>query len=324
MWRTPAYWRHKGAAFYVLQPLSWLYGLGARLDAALTRPQTLNVPVICIGNCVAGGAGKTPVAITVAQKLQEMNVAPFAISRGYGGTCTLPTRVNAQQHTAREVGDEPLLLARVLPTIVGNKRLKNCRSAIASGAHCLVLDDGYQDRSILGRKSVLVLDGEYGIGNGALLPAGPLRESFSGALRRADAVVIIGQDLHALTAQIPAHIPLLHARFEPKNAAQWAGKKLIAFAGIARPEKFFATLRAAGADILQMHSFADHHAYTPDELEFLRAQAERSGASLITTEKDFVRIETAQRANIHTLEIECVWQEPEKISALLHRWISAG
>jgi tetraacyldisaccharide 4'-kinase len=293
--REPRFWRLQGAPARWLSPLAALYGAiaGARVARAGARA---GVPVICIGNLTVGGAGKTPTAIAVAKLLLAQGAKPFFLSRGYGGTLAGPVRIGPP-HRAADVGDEPLLLAKTAPTIVARDRVRGAAAAVAAGADVIVMDDGFQNPSLTKDLSLIVLDGERGIGNGLVFPAGPLRAPLEDQLARAGALLVLGKEGASARAAIAAaqarDLPVLRGRLVPDPAAvaALAGRKVLAFAGIAYPEKFFATLSAAGVTAPVTRGFPDHHIFTRTEADDLVRTADRDALSLVTTEKDLMRIE---------------------------------
>ncbi|HTI86420.1 MAG TPA: tetraacyldisaccharide 4'-kinase [Alphaproteobacteria bacterium] len=310
MMRPPAFWDRGGWPQLALMPASWMWSAAGWLRARATSPTRAALPVICIGNVTVGGAGKTPTALTCLALLGARfgSEAVHAVTRGYGGALPGPVRVDPERHTATEVGDEALLLARVAPTWVARDRVAGAQAAAVAGAKLVVLDDGFQNPTIAKDASLLVVDGAVGFGNGRVMPAGPLRESLSSALDRADAVIVIGDDTYGVAARVAAMspgLPILSARIEPDptTAAALKGARVIAFAGIGRPEKFFATLADCGADIVARRSFPDHHYFTGAELAWLGTEAERADARLVTTEKDWVRLDAEWRARVTPLPI---------------------
>ncbi|WP_020177024.1 tetraacyldisaccharide 4'-kinase [Methyloferula stellata] len=277
----------------LLAPLGWAYGAVTVQRMSRGGART-GVPVFCVGNFVAGGAGKTPTAIAIAHRLQAQGEKPAFLSRGYGGKAGPgPVLVDAARHTAEDVGDEALLLARVAPTIVGADRVASAALAVKTGASVVILDDGLQNPSLAQDLRLAVVDGTAGIGNGLCIPAGPLRAPLSGQLASISAILIVGEGAATSNKAIRASKkPILTARFvaEEDMASQLAGKPVVAFAGIGLPEKFKATVLDVGATIAGWRSFPDHHVYSAEELRRLQSDAAQRLAALVTTEKDYVRI----------------------------------
>ena len=317
---APLFWARArpGLAARALAPLGALYGLATARRMA--RPGTrVDAPVICVGNYVIGGAGKTPTAIAVARLLQSAGERVAFLSRGYGGAPrAAPTRVDLQQHGSLAVGDEPLLLARVAPCWVGADRVAAAREAIADGASALVLDDGLQNPSLAKDYAIAVIDGEVGFGNGLCFPAGPLRAPPERQAPFVSAEVAIGDG--PSPARAPGAVkPLFRARLEADAifAAELIGRPVLAFAGIARPEKFFATLGGIGAIVAERRRFADHHVYDARDVAELTAVARRRGLTLVTTEKDYVRLAFDQRAGVRALPVMLRFEAPERVSRAL-------
>jgi tetraacyldisaccharide 4'-kinase len=292
--REPAFWwRKPGLAAGLAAPLGLLYGAVAASRLA-RRGARVAVPVVCVGNPTIGGAGKTPLALTLARLLQASGEAPVLLSRGYGGRLAGPLRVEAARHRAAEVGDEPLLLARVAPTVVARDRVAGAQAAVAAGASIIVMDDGFQNPALQKSFSVLVVDGRRGIGNGRVVPAGPLRAPLAAQLARADAMVMVGaSDDGVAAAARERGVAVFQASLTPDAAvaAMLAGARALAFAGIGDPDKFFATLTGAGIAVAAAVSFPDHHRYTAQEARMLCQQAEREALTPVTTEKDLARMQ---------------------------------
>ncbi|WP_448190603.1 tetraacyldisaccharide 4'-kinase [Azospirillum sp. sgz301742] len=321
--KTPAFWyRPAGPAARLLAPIGALYGLAGRWRFSRTTPQQAGVPVLCVGNLVAGGAGKTPVAISIIEALTARGIAVHALTRGHGGSESGPLAIDPARHGAADVGDEALLLARHAPTWVARDRAAGARAAVNAGAQAIVMDDGFQNPGLAKDVSVLVVDGAAGFGNGLLIPAGPLREPVTRGLARADSVVVMGEDRAGIAARV-APLPVLHARIEPE-VATLAGQRLLAFAGIGRPEKFFATLRGLGAELVDTAAFADHHRYSADEVRQLIARADALTATPMTTTKDAVRLPDALRDRVRTLPVRATWADPAALDALLDRLFAKG
>ncbi|CAO3351360.1 tetraacyldisaccharide 4'-kinase [Azospirillum melinis] len=317
--RTPAFWyRPPGLASTLLAPLGALYGLAGRRRIAGTVPRKVGVPVVCVGNLVAGGAGKTPVGLALIAALQARGVAIHALTRGHGGREAGPLAVDPVRHTAADVGDEALLLAGAAPCWVARDRLAGAERAVAAGAKAIVMDDGFQNPALHKDLSLIVADGAVGFGNGRLVPAGPLRERVADGLARADALVVLGEDRHGLAA-LAGGRPVLAARLEPdpEAAARLVGRDVLAFAGIGRPEKFFATLEALGARIVECVPFADHHPYRPAEVVALIDRAAALGALPVTTAKDAVRLPPELQAKVAVLPVSVRWADESALAALL-------
>jgi tetraacyldisaccharide 4'-kinase len=323
--RAPDFWGTPGLLPTLLSPLGALYGLGATLRRRMATPWRAPVPVICVGNLVVGGGGKTPVAIALAEKLIAMGRTPHFLTRGYGGSTVGPLRVDPERHPAALVGDEPLLLARIAPTWVARDRAAGARNAIARGADVLVMDDGFQNGSLEQDLALIVVDAAYGFGNGKVMPAGPLREPLEAGLERADAMVVIGEDTQGTARFASRRMPVLLARIVPAEGAQeLAGKRVLAFAGIARPEKFYRSLRGINCTVTDTVDFPDHYTFSEAELDELLEDAREDNAIPVTTEKDFVRLPPERRGEFHALPIGLRWTEPAELDALLAEALADG
>jgi tetraacyldisaccharide 4'-kinase len=288
------------------------------------RGERAGAPTICVGNFVAGGAGKTPAALALARMLIGDGRRVAFLSRGYGGAERVePLLVDANTHNAAMVGDEPLLLAKLAQCWVGTDRIRSARSAVEAGANALILDDGLQNPGLAKDLAFAVVDGETGFGNGLCVPAGPLRAPVSAQLPFVRALIVLGGD-DAAAARIAALAPgkpLMRASLEPDAlaAAPLIGREVVAFAGIARPEKFYATLRRVGAQLVATHDFADHHPYRPREIEALIEEAGRRGALLATTEKDAARLTARQARAVVTLPVTLRFDEPAAVKRMLRQ-----
>jgi tetraacyldisaccharide 4'-kinase len=266
-----------------------------------------------------GGAGKTPVALALAARLSARGRRPHLLTRGYGGALAGPVRVDPASHGAAAVGDEALLLAAVAPTWCGHDRVRGASAAVAAGADLLILDDGFQNPRLHQDLALLVVDGGFGFGNHRLMPAGPLREPLDVGLARASAVVQLGVDEAGLERHLPGDVTL-RARLEAApDAPDLRGRRVVAFAGIGRPEKFFRSLTEAGARLVGRHGFADHHRYRRHELRALLAEAEDKGALCVTTAKDAVRLPGELRAAITIWSVVVIWQDRSALDLLLDR-----
>jgi len=317
--RAPEFWRHDGLTARLLGPLGLAYHGAGVLRRALTRPWYAPVPVICVGNLVAGGAGKTPVVLSLLAILAERGLRPVALTRGYGGSTAGPLRVDPERHDAGKVGDEALLLAAAATTWVARDRVDGAKEAIEEGAGALVMDDGFQNPGLKKDLSLLVVDAAYGFGNGRVMPAGPLRETVESGLARADAVVLIGDTAIGQTEKKHfAGRPVLRARLAPRDRGL-AGRRVFAFAGIGRPEKFFDTLRTLGAEVAGSEAFADHQPYDAAILARLRRAAATAKAQLVTTAKDAARLGALLSPDIAVLDVTLVWEDKDALLRLLER-----
>jgi tetraacyldisaccharide 4'-kinase len=296
--RDPSFWwRPRSWPSLVLAPLAWIYGAVA---ASRLRRQGANagVPVVCVGNYTLGGAGKTPAVMTVVELLRAAGERPFVLSRGYGGTLAGPVLVEPAAHGATEVGDEPRLLAAAARVVVSADRVAGAKLAVERGASVIVMDDGFQNSSLLKSLSLVVVDAARGVGNGAVFPAGPLRAPLDVQLERTDALIVIGEGaaaagVAAAVARRGAPVLRAHLVADADDVGALVGKRVLAFAGIGHPDRFFATLRERGIDVAVTQSFADHHVYSESELAVLRTEAHRNGLRLVTTAKDLARLGAA-------------------------------
>lgn len=313
--RPPAFWNVSGAPEgRLLAPAGWLYAKLSRVRHG--RAHQAPVPVVCIGNAVLGGAGKTPVALAVAERLAAAGHRPHFLSRGYGGKLRGPLRVDPAVHGANDVGDEPLLLARAAPAWISRDRPAGALAAAEAGASIVVMDDGFQNGSLAKDASILVADGAVGYGNGRVFPAGPLREPAAAAHARADALVVVGNP----ECRLPDGLPRLEARLMPTPGSErLSGEAVFGFAGIGRPAKFAETLQELGARLVDFRAFSDHHAYRPEEIAALLERAAELGARCVTTEKDAVRLPADIRAAIETVAVAIEWRDPGGLDRLLRK-----
>jgi tetraacyldisaccharide 4'-kinase len=316
--KAPAFWQDRRApAGRLLEPFGWLYGAATRWRLAHTQPWRAPIPVICVGNLTAGGTGKTPIVRDLSARLLRAGRRPHILSRGHGGAAKGPVRVDRERHRAADVGDEPLLLARNAPCWIATDRAAGARAIVAAGGDVVLMDDGFQNPTLAQDLKILVVDGETGFGNGRLLPAGPLREGIAEGLARADAVVVMGEDSANIASAISGRLPIFQAMLESPLAGQLAGRKLMGFAGIGRPEKFRVTLAETGGEVVAFRAFGDHQPYSEQVLEELVAEAERAGATLATTEKDWVRLSARWRERIRAIPVAVRWKDETAIDSLI-------
>lgn len=320
--RPPAFWNDKagrssGAVTRaLLSPLGWAYAAAGAARIARTTPVRAEIAVICVGNLTLGGTGKTPVSAALLAMLADMGASPFGLSRGWGGKLKGPVRVDPAIHGADDAGDEPLLLARIAPVVISADRPAGAALAARQGADIIVMDDGHQNPTLHKDFTFIVVDGETGWGPGTIFPAGPLREPVDAGLARADAVIVMMPDGEALPdlarLKLDAlQIPVLRAWLAP--SAPVPEGKLLAFAGIGRPQKFFDGLKAAGGDLADAIQFPDHHRFTAGDLRQLTDLAESWNARLITTEKDHVRLPDTLRDRVLSYPVRVVFADPDRI-----------
>lgn len=311
--RTPNFWNRKGILSTCLTPVSWVIELVGECRQKLVIPEVFPVPLICVGNLVVGGAGKTPVALDIGTRLQAMGIRSCFLSRGYKGRMEGPVKVDEDLHSYKDVGDEPLLLSRCAPCFVSTDRPAGAQEAIADGAQIIIMDDGFQNCSIQKTLSLVVVDGRNGFGNHRLIPAGPLREPIEKGIMRADAVISIGPP----HLEMDINKPILRAKIQSIRGNGLEGKRVIAFAGIGRPEKFFRSLRETGAKVVSSHSFPDHHPYKVREITAILNKKIHEDDIVVTTEKDMVRVPLSAAESITAIPAEVKWEEEGLIEDLL-------
>ena len=287
-WWTRPDWRAR-----LLWPVSLLYGHIAGYRMAHGRRASVAIPVICVGNFTVGGAGKTPTALTIARAAKEKGLKPGFLSRGYGGSARGTTVVDVANHTAATVGDEPLLLAREALTVISRRRVDGARRLVAEGADLIIMDDGFQSARVAIDYALLVIDTNRGIGNGHLVPGGPVRAPIGEQLRHTSALLKVGSGNAAdaiVRMAARAGKPFFAAGLKVRGQADLAGKSVLAFAGIADPQKFFRTVESTGAKIAVHRSFGDHQHLSDAQIDDLLDTATRHALEIVTTSKDFVRL----------------------------------
>ena len=321
--RPPDFWAGGGSGLCgrmtsaLLAPVGAVYGAVTAWRAERAPTWRAPVPVICIGNVVMGGAGKTLACLDIARRLAALGHMPHILLRGYGGTLTGPVLVDPASQDAAATGDEAQLLARAAPTWIGSDRTATAKRAADAGAGVILMDDGFQNPSLAKTASLLVIDGAFGFGNNRIFPAGPLREPAPGAVRRADALIVIGGNAGPYR-NLAIDRPCFTATIAPDaGVSDLQGKPVFAVAGIGRPEKFFHTLQQAGADIRRTVTYPDHHPFTATELDTLVAEAAADGAIVVTTEKDHVRLPAAVKPHISAVPVHLEWQAEKALERFI-------
>ena len=325
MIKTPSFWNSRGVISTLLLPLSGLWSLAGTVHRFFAQQTRAELPVICIGNLTVGGTGKTPVVAYLYDWCVAAGHAPAILSRGYGGSATKPLWVDPQIHEASICGDEPLMLAEGRDVMVARDRVAGATAISARGLHDLILmDDGLQNPFLEKDLKIGVFDGDVGIGNGRVIPAGPLRASLGEGLAELDLALINGEDKTGLAPTILQGLPLVHATLQPDRAVidELGYAPLLAFAGIGRPERFFVTVRQSGGNLVHWLAFADHHAYSQHDLTKLQEDAGRLGAQLITTQKDWVRLPTEWRERIRFLPVTVELDDDKGLTGVVSAAIS--
>lgn len=318
--KTPKFWyRPQSRLAKLLSPLGRLYGWTVYRRFKKTRPYQATIPVICVGNLNVGGTGKTPVCLAIGQMLKEKNIPFWFLNHGYK-SASQGIIVELGLMTPLDVGDEALLLANLAPTVVDRHRARGAQMIERQGAAALIMDDGFQNPSLIKTLSLIVADGQTGFGNGQMIPAGPLREPIERGLKRADAVVIAGADRSGvadIVKKTAPDLPILTGRFEPDpdSVKKLKGQTVVAFAGIGRPEKFFEMLTGLGIPVAKRIAFPDHYFYTRFDLEQLLADA--GNMPLVTTRKDFVKIPPELRSRVQVVDGRFIFDRPDEVLQLI-------
>jgi tetraacyldisaccharide 4'-kinase len=327
----PFWWTKPDWRAWALAPLSALYGSVAARRMINARRQKIDVPVLCIGNFTVGGAGKTPVAIAFAKQARRMNLRPGFVSRGHGGSFVKPHLVDRHHDSAKHVGDEPLLLADHGLVAVTPNRMAGAALLLENGCDFLIMDDGFQSARIHMDYALIVVDGRYGLGNGHVMPGGPMRAPLIEQLRFTTAILKMGEESGGdavVRLASRAGKPVFAGTVRPRNGEKLAGKRFLAFAGIGHPDKFYDTVARAGGVVVLTRSFADHHFFAPDEVQELAATAEAADLRLITTAKDAARLRNGAAPKefveqLQVLEIETVFETANTAERIIEETIEA-
>jgi tetraacyldisaccharide 4'-kinase len=313
--KTPKFWEDDNIKAKLLSPLSFFYKKATENRVAQPGYKS-TLPVICVGNITAGGAGKTPVAIALGKLLKNMGKQPNYVTKGHGRESAESLKVEGQ--AASIVGDEPLLLAKIAPTYVATSRVDGAKLAEVNKADAIILDDGFQDPSLEKNLSFLVIDGAYGLGNNKVIPAGPLREPFEEAVKRADAVIIIGEQKKTLP-QLGK--PVLKASLKIEVPELLKEEDIVAFCGIGIPQKFYDSLKVAGLNLVGEVSYPDHHPYTEQDFKDVFARATEKQAMVVTTEKDYVKVPENLKMLIRVIKSELVFEDENAVKELLKKCV---
>jgi tetraacyldisaccharide 4'-kinase len=315
--KTPSFWHADGFIPKLLEPLAQLYKCLSFLERSLRSKTKIDIPVLCIGNLISGGAGKTPIALSIGQILNVKHNISF-LTRGYGGIEAGPIEVNPDEHSSYEVGDEALILSEVGPTWVSRNRTAGAIAAKNAGFEIVIMDDGFQHTSLVKTLSFVIIDGPYGFGNGRLIPAGPLREPIYSGLKRADVIVLVGEVNPSIIELLPNNKPLLRASLVPAEmGTQLSNNNVIGFAGIGRPTKFLETLEKMGLNIIDFVAFPDHYRFRESEIRELYEKATEVDAILVTTFKDMKRVPKNVAHLCQPIGITVVWEDDSEIQQLL-------
>ena len=303
----PKFWNKKNNFFdkiiiLILLPFSFLFFLISRIGNFLRKKDSVGVPIICVGNLVTGGSGKTPIVLFLSNLFKKKNV--HIITRGYGGNLKGPIKVDKKLHNLSEVGDEALLLAKENIVWVSKNKYEGVFAATLNGAELIILDDGLQNNSIKKDFNIIVVDGDFGFGNGLMLPAGPLRENVNSGIKKADLLILLDNDTHDIKTKLKGKINIIEGKSIIKDYEKLKNKKLIAFTGIGRPEKFLNSLKKRNLNIIRFYPFPDHYLYREKDLKKLIKHAKEKGAVLVTTLKDKERIKKSLKKNFYFVDLQ--------------------
>lgn len=307
----PFWWESPDWRAFLLTPAAALYGFIAERRLNNAKPQKIDLPVMCVGNLTVGGGGKTPAVLALMLHARKLGLSPGILSRGYGGVEKGPHLVNSAEDSAREVGDEPLLLSFHAPVAVARNRLAGAQLLQRQGCNFIIMDDGFQSARLHADCNLVVVDSRRGIGNGHVIPAGPLRAPLVAQMRKMDALLVVGSsDRSELVVRAAARAgkPVFGADIKWEDSPGVTGKRFLAFAGIADPDKFFDTLQASGAWVSLARSFPDHYSYTDEDMRELIQTAEAGDLTLVTTEKDAVRFLNGTRTSLEMADKTMVFQ----------------
>ncbi|MEL6947436.1 MAG: tetraacyldisaccharide 4'-kinase [Pseudomonadota bacterium] len=334
MSEAPPFWYKKpGIAAVALAPFGWVYGAVSSRRMAAKAGYVSDLPVFCIGNFLVGGAGKTPTALAVADMARTMGLKPAFLSRGYGGSVSSPTQVDLEKHNARDVGDEPLLLAKRAPTVVSPNRAEGAKLLEEQGVNFIIMDDGFQNPALHKDFSLVVVDARRTLGNGFTIPAGPMRAPLRAQLPQASALLVIGASDKTgnIVRQAARRAkPTLSARLVVQNAAVWKGRRVLAFAGIADPQKFYESARSMEVELVATRAFPDHGLYTADDCEQLMQQADADNLTLITTAKDAARLRNMGKAQeqllerSHVVDVKLEFEAPRTVEGWIKETVEAS
>ncbi len=318
--KTPAFWDCPHSVWTkLLRPFGRIYAWGTAYRFKRVKPYQADIPVICVGNLSVGGTGKTPVVLALGEFLKKQKVKFFFLNHGYKSQLK-GVVADLSVHTAVDIGDEAVLLALNAPTVVDNQRARGAQIAVKRGAKCILMDDGFQNPSLIKSFSFVVVDGKKGFGNEQVIPAGPLREPIQKGLQRADAVIIAGEDewgVEFFLKRNQIDLPVLKGQFvaQEKALCGLKGQEVFAFAGIGNPNKFFDLLKNNGIIVKKSLPFPDHYYYTRFDIEQIMKEAD--GLPIVTTTKDAVKVPKELRKNIYVIDGKFVFETPDVVRDIL-------